>query len=159
MAERYPHSASPESVDLLKYLWRFIAAYLVLAVVVGVISVLFELNSISALSVVVILASAQFAGHFFHKDHHRLPEKSEKRRFGLYGAGFSLLIAILPFGFLIYMQEPETMNIVDTLGYTGLALTLLVSAGLAYFLSAFGFGQGAKFGVKALEAKEKRAAK
>lgn len=159
MAERYPHSAYPESVDLLKYLWRFIGAYVVLAILVAVISVLFELKSISALSAVVILASAQFAGYFFHKDHHRLPEKSEKRRFGLYGAGFSLVVAILPFGFLIYMGEPETMVIVDTLGFVGLGLTLLVSSGLAYFLSAFGFTQGAKLGVKAVVAKEKKALK
>ena len=159
MAERYPHSASPQSLDLLKYLWRFIGAYLVLAILVGTISVLFELNSISALSAVVILASAQFAGHLFHKDHHRVPEKSEKRRFGLYGMGFSLLIAILPFGFLIYMKDVETMVIVETLGYVGLSLTLLVSAGLAYFLSAFGFGQGAKLATKAFVAKEKRLAK
>jgi carbon starvation protein CstA len=144
MPERYPYSATPESVALTKYVGRFVTTYLILAVLIGLATALFKLENISALSVVVVLASAQLAGYVFFKDVAREPSVAEKRRFALYGMGFSVLAAVLPFSYLILAQEPETMDLLATLGKAGFGVALLIAAGLTYFLSALGFTQGAK---------------
>jgi len=113
----------------------------------------------TSMSLILIMCSAMGAGMSFAKDHNRLPEKPEKRKF----AGIaSLIAAFLPllFFWIILLAigagltdiYPELADVPNT-WWLGIGVFVLV---LSYAVTYYFFGMGAKSHLKAVE---KQAAK
>lgn len=108
----------------------------------------------SVLNLIIAMCSSYYPAYQFVKDHNRAPEKPEKRRF----AGATLLIiTVLSTVFVAGLAaivpglREELEFMVEQLGAGVFAVIVVVTLLFYYLAIGWGFGQGAKMQIKALE--------
>lgn len=151
--ERYPYSAVPERINYAKYGLFFALFYLFIIVLIGVFTMVTDIQIPSALSVVTAMAGGIYLGSKFYKDQGRAPDKAEKRKLCLSAMGGAIVVSAIPVAILIHYADPDIQQMAEMLK-TGssaaiLGVSVLVALGLTYLMIGFGISQAIKIQLQA----------
>lgn len=145
-----------------RYVGSYLTVYVVLTLLIGLLAALPVLDQLpSSFSIIIALISAYWPAHLFVKDHGRVPDKVEKRRFALANllavTVLSLVVSALVWNLAIPLEEREAiMRELMITPFWVFTIVIILFTGLYYFLIGWAFGWGAKLQLKAIEkAKEK----
>lgn len=94
------------NTPLKKYLFIFAGANLCMMVIAALVLTLLDLDGNAGVNMGILIGSAMAAGHYFLKDHQRLPTASEKRWLVFMSFLASVLVSLL-FVLAIVVMEPE----------------------------------------------------
>ncbi|KAA0696314.1 hypothetical protein DT594_02860 [Halopseudomonas laoshanensis] len=95
---------------LKKYLFIFGGANLGLMVIAAVVFALLDLEGNAGVNMGILIASAMAAGHYFLKDHQRLPTAAEKRWLVFMSFLVSVLVSLL-FVLAVVAMQPESVAV------------------------------------------------
>jgi hypothetical protein len=141
-----------------KYALIFSAAYVVAAILVGIVGELFRLRSSGSIGIAAILAASMFASHQFTNDHQREPTPAEKKSYAWQALLGFWIVSLTVFGIaLAYFGGTEASKMLLELlaeGWFLLAMTvgvLLVSL-ICYVAIRWPFAWYAKNSRKSINA-------
>ncbi|MBQ0743300.1 MAG: ABZJ_00895 family protein [Pseudomonas sp.] len=95
---------------LKKYLFIFGGANLGLMVIAAVVFALLDLEGNAGVNMGILIGSAMAAGHYFLKDHQRLPTAAEKRWLVFMSFLASVLVSLL-FVLAVVAMQPESVAV------------------------------------------------
>lgn len=99
-----------QNTPLKKYLFIFTGANLGLMVIAAVVFALLDLEGNAGVNMGILIGSAMAAGHYFLKDHQRLPTAAEKRWLVFMSFLASVLVSLL-FVLAIVAMQPESVSV------------------------------------------------
>lgn len=143
------------NTPLKKYLLIFTGANLGMMVVAAVVLTLLDLDGNAGVNMGILIGSAMAAGHYFLKDHQRLPTAAEKRWLVFMSFLASVLVSSL-FVLAVVVMEPDSLAVMWMMLQENAVIFLVVMlvVSLVYLLvlwSAYGFLLGRQF--KAMQKK------
>ncbi len=143
------------NTPLKKYLFIFAGANLGMMVVAAVVLTLLDLDGNAGVNMGILIGSAMAAGHYFLKDHQRLPTATEKRWLVFMSFLASVLVSSL-FVLAVVVMEPDSLAVMWMMLQENAVIFLVVMlvVSLVYLLvlwSAYGFLLGRQF--KAMQKK------
>lgn len=116
------------------------------------ISAIINWDSSASMSLVIAMIAAYAPGDKFARDHGRLPEKHEKRRFSIVCTLIAIFLPLLPMALLLCFLTPD-----ERAGFFApyaevpvwvWLVTMPVGLLLCYLLISWGFSKGAKLVIK-----------
>lgn len=143
------------NTPLKKYLLIFTGANLGMMVVAAVVLTLLDLDGNAGVNMGILIGSAMAAGHYFLKDHQRLPTAPEKRWLVFMSFLASVLVSLL-FVLAIVVMEPDSVAVMWMLLQENAVIFLVVMlvVTMVYLLVlwlGYGFMLGRQF--KAMQKK------
>lgn len=144
-----------QTTPLKKYLFIFTGANLGMMVIAAVVLTLLDLDGNAGVNMGILIGSAMAAGHYFLKDHQRLPTAAEKRWLVFMSFLASVLVSSL-FVLAVVVMEPDSLAVMWMMLQENAVVFLIVMlvVSLVYLLvlwSAYGFLLGRQF--KAMQKK------
>lgn len=145
-----------------RYVGSFLIVYVGLTLLVGLLAMLPVLERLpSSFSFVIALISAYWPAHLFVKDHGRVPDREEKKRFAIANllavTALSVVVMVLIWNLVIPLEERASIK--QELMITPFwvfIFAFIIFVGLYYLAIGWAFGWTAKLQLKAVEkAKEK----
>lgn len=143
------------NTPLKKYIFIFAGANLAMMVIAAVVFTLLDMDANAGVNMGILIGSAMAAGHYFLKDHNRLPTASEKRRLVFMSFLASVLVSLL-FALSIVIVEPGGVALVwMTLQEQALIfLTIMLIVSVVYLLVLWlGYGFMLSSQLKAMQKK------
>ncbi len=140
----------------VRYCGSYLLVYLGLTILVGVVTTVLNIDMPSVMSLITAMVCAYYSAYLFVNDNNRLPDKSEKRRFTLCSFTAITVLSCIFVGVLLMIipeLREEIKHMMATLPAWGIAFIFIIVGVLYYFTIFWGFSQGAKMQVKALEKK------
>lgn len=99
------------TTPLKKYLFIFAGANLAMMVIAAVVFTLLDMEGNAGVNMGILIGSAMAAGHYFLKDHQRLPTAAEKRWLVFMSFLASVLVSLL-FVLVVVLMEPGGVAVV-----------------------------------------------
>lgn len=138
----------------VRYGGSYLLVYLGLTILVGVITTVLNVDLPSAMSLIMAMVCGYYPAYLFVKDHNRLPEQSEKKKFAIFNLFAITLISCIFMGALMAAIPELSAEIKHLMGVVpawGLAL-IFIFVGLIYYIGIYwGFSHGSKMQMKAIE--------
>lgn len=99
------------NTPLKKYLLIFAGANLAMMVIAAVVLTLLDMDGNAGVNMGILIGSAMAAGHYFIKDHQRLPTAAEKRWLVFMSFLASVLVSLL-FVLVVVLLEPNGFAVI-----------------------------------------------
>lgn len=99
------------NTPLKKYLFIFAGANLAMMVIAAVVLTLLDMDGNAGVNMSILIGSAMAAGHYFIKDHQRLPTAAEKRWLVFMSFLASVLVSLL-FVLVVVLLEPNGFAVI-----------------------------------------------
>ncbi len=100
-----------QNTPLKKYLFIFAGANLAMMVIAAVVLTLLDMDGNAGVNMGILIGSAMAAGHYFIKDHQRLPTAAEKRWLVFMSFLASVLVSLL-FVLVVVLLEPNGFAVI-----------------------------------------------
>jgi membrane protease YdiL (CAAX protease family) len=100
-----------QNTPLIKYLFIFAGANLAMMVIAAVVLTLLDMDGNAGVNMGILIGSAMAAGHYFIKDHQRLPTAAEKRWLVFMSFLASVLVSLL-FVLVVVLLEPNGFAVI-----------------------------------------------
>ena len=100
-----------QNTPLKKYLFIFAGANLAMMVIAAVVLTLLDMDGNAGVNMGILIGSAMAAGHYFIKDHQRLPTAAEKRWLVFMSFLASVLVSLL-FVMVVVLLEPNGFAVI-----------------------------------------------
>ncbi len=124
-----------QEISVIKYVFRFAVAYLVLLVVLGVLAVLLNMDSNTGASIGALVASAIMVISKFVQENKRIPSVSEKKKLVWFSYLACWAVSIVLFAVFIVISG-EVEEVVEFLT----TVNMPVAIGAIVFVSIFYLG-------------------
>lgn len=145
------------NTPLKKYLFIFAGVHLCLMVIAAVLLTLLDLEGNAGINMGILIGSATTAGHYFIKDHQRLPTGSEKACLIFLSFLAAVLVSLL-FAAVVAVTEPAGVAMLwSMLQEQAMVLLVIMAVVSVVYLLVLWLSYGFMLG-KQFQAMQKKAA-